>query len=100
MKIRYEHKANPNDIVKIRVHMSMKDVAEWDKIRDEVCTWAQKKGFVVNTIQPIVAYDVGSRAKPSQGQKKSDGQYLDQYVRRSGIDEKTAEIGKQIVETL
>lgn len=97
-KIKYEHSANPNDIVKIKVHLEMKDVANWTEIRQQVEAWAIKNNFVVNTIQPIVAYEAGERQKVIKSQRKSDIQYLNSFVQRLGVDERTAAVGKELME--
>ena len=90
--------AQPNDIVKIQVHLEMQHVSEWTDIRQKVEEWATKNKWVINTIQPIVAYVAGERQKVVKSQRKSDIQYLDTFVKRLGIDERTAAIGKEIVE--
>ena len=100
MKISYEGDANPNDIVKIQVHIEMKDVAEWTTIREKVAFWASQNSFIVNTIQPIVAYEAGARQKVVKSVKKADEQYLDTFVKRTGADERTAAVGKEIVDLL
>ena len=96
-KIDYQHNANPNDIVKIKVHLQMEDVAEWATIRQEVEQWAIKKKFIVNSIVPIVAYDIASRQKVVKNNKKSDSQYLQTFVGRTGADNKTANVGMEII---
>lgn len=97
IKIRYEHSANPNDIVKIRVHLKMEHVSEWDSIRSQIIDWAVKEDFVVNTIQPVVSYVQGERAQPVKGKKKSDLEYLNSFAQRTGIDERTLQVGKDIL---
>ena len=91
---------NPGDILKIKSHLEMDHVAHWARLRDHLVNWATEKGAVVNTVQPIVTYDSVERAKPVQGKKKSDSQYLESFIKRTGIDEKTADVGKGIVELL
>lgn len=97
-KIKYEHNANPDDIVKIKVHLNMEHVSRWVEIRQQVEAWAIKNNFVVNTIQPIVAYEAGERQKVIKSQRKSDIQYLSSFVQRLGVDERTAAIGKELME--
>lgn len=99
IELPYE-KVNENDIVKIQVHISMENVSQWIDIRSKVEDWAAKRKWIVNTIQPIVSYVQGERKKIVKSQKKSDGQYLQSFVQRTGTDERTAQIGKEIVELL
>ena len=91
---------NKGDIVKIKSHLEMEHVAHWSRLRDHLAKWLADEGAIVNSIIPIVAYDVGERAKPVKSQRKSDATYLQQFVQRSGIDERTAAIGKEIVDLL
>jgi calcineurin-like phosphoesterase family protein len=97
-ELAFDHDANANDIVKIKVELTMEDVAQWPEIRQEVEQWAIKNKFVVNSIVPEVEYVVGERAQVIQGDKKTDIQYLDAFVKRSGADEKTAAIGQEIID--
>mgnify|MGYP001553585418 FL=1 len=98
LRFRHSPQLHTSDIVKIKVNIGMEHVAEWDKWRSLAEKWAIDRGLVVNSIIPVVSYDVGERAKPVKGQRKSDKQYLEAFVSRSGIDKKTAEIGKEIVD--
>jgi DNA repair exonuclease SbcCD nuclease subunit len=93
-----QHSANEGDIVKIHVHIKMEHVSEWATIRQSIETWAVSQKFVVNTIVPLVSYVQGERVKAARAAKKSDAQYLTAYVERTGIDERTAQVGKEIVE--
>jgi predicted phosphodiesterase len=95
-----QHSANENDIVKIRVNLETKDVSEWATIRKHVEDWATKEKFVINTIQPVVSYVQGERQKLIQSSKKSDNEYLSALVQRQGVDERTAQVGKEIIELL
>lgn len=97
-ELAFDHNANENDIVKIQVELLMEDVAEWAAIRQEVEAWATKNKFVVNVIVPIVAYVQGERQKIVNSSMKSDQQYLQAFVSRTGADDKTAEIGKELME--
>lgn len=90
---------NEGDIVKIKAHLEMKDVAEWDKKRSELINWTASQNLVLYTIVPIVAYDNGARARPVKGEKKSDDAYLQQFVKRNGIDEATAKAGQEILDS-
>ena len=89
--------ANPGDIVKIRINLEMKDVAQWAEIRAEVEDWAHKQQFVVNTIQPIVAYDPGERSSTIKHRSKSDDEYVEGYAKRLGIDKDTLKAGKELM---
>ena len=93
------HNANENDIVKINVHIQMEDVANWATIRQEVENWAAKNKFVLGGgVIPNVAYVKGERQKVVKSIRKTDHQYLDQFTKRSGIDERTAAVGQEIVD--
>lgn len=91
------YSANEGDIVKIRVNLSMKDVADWSNIRQEIEAWAIKNKWILNTVQPIVAYEQG-RQKLVNSSKKSDKEYLKTFVSRSGADDRTASVGEELME--
>lgn len=97
-KIDYKHNANPNDIVKIQVHIGMKDVSRWAEIRLQVEDWAVKNNFIVNSIIPQVSYVEGKRQKLVKSVRRNDNEYLESFVKRTGADSKVAEVGKQIIE--
>jgi hypothetical protein len=97
-ELAFDHNANENDIVKIQVDLTMEDIAQWAEIRSEVEAWSNKNKFILHTVQPQVAYVIGERQKIlKNSSKKSDLQYLDSFVKRSGIDERTADIGKELI---
>lgn len=89
---------NAGDIVKLRVNLQMQHVPEWDKIREYVAKWAYDRALSVNTIQPVVAYEVGERAKLVKGKKRNDDEYLSSFVKRNGTDTQTAKVGKDIID--
>ena len=93
-----QHNANENDIVKIQVHITMEGVAKWSEIRQEVERWAIQNKFIVSTIVPVVAYVEGERQKLVKSVRKTDYQYVDSFVKRVGADEKTADVGKELIE--
>ena len=94
-----EH-VDPYDIVKIKVYLQMGNVADWARIRQQVHDWAADHKFVINSIVPIVEYVPGSRPAAVKSYKKTDQEYFDSYVKRAGIDEKTAEVGRALMENI
>ena len=99
-ELAFDHNANENDIVKIQTSLTTEDVAEWATIREEVEKWAIQNKFIVNSIIPIVEFVQGERQKATKSFKKSDEQYLNALVSRQSVDEKTSEVGKQIIELI
>lgn len=96
-ELAFDHNANPNDIVKIRVALTMEDVAHWGTIRKEIEDWGAAQQFVVNTIQPVVSVEYGTKQTIVKSNRKSDFQYFDRFVKRIGIDNKTAQIGRDLL---
>lgn len=90
--------AQSGDLVKIKVDLLMEHVAHWSEIRQEVEAWAIKNKFIVNSIIPQVAYVAGERQKAVNSIRKTDYQYMDAFVQRTGIDERTALVGKEIID--
>lgn len=97
MQFRRTGDFNPGDIVKVKSYLEMEHVAHWDRLRSHLSQWLADQGAIVSTIIPVVTYAQGARAEPI-GQRKSDKQYFDAFVSRNGIDERSAAIGKEIVD--
>lgn len=89
---------NQGDLLKVRVQLEMKDVANWADIRQQIETWAAKNKFLLNVIVPEISYVIGERQKVVDSNKKSDVQYFDSFIKRTGVDIKTAEVGKEIID--
>jgi DNA repair exonuclease SbcCD nuclease subunit len=96
-ELAFDHTANEGDIVKIQVQLIMDDVAEWATIREQVEQRAVENRWIVHAIVPQVAYEQGRRQKISASQRKTDEQYLTSFVQRSGVDERTTQVGKEII---
>jgi UDP-2,3-diacylglucosamine pyrophosphatase LpxH len=97
MQFRRTGDFNPGDIVKIKSYIEMEHVANWARLRDHLQEWATQNNLIVNSIVPIVAYDIASRQKVVKNNKKSDSQYLQTFVGRTGADNKTANVGMEII---
>lgn len=97
-ELAFDHDANEQDIVKVKVELMMEDVAEWATIRQEVEAWCHKNSFVLNSIVPEVAYVAGERQKIVKSVHKTDSEYLQSFVKRLGIDKETANVGKELME--
>ena len=93
-----EHNAEPGDIVKIRVQLKMEHVADWAGIRADIQDWAVTRELKVHTIQPVVEVVPGERQSLIKGgSPRTDEQFLDSFIKRTGIDLKTAEVGKELL---
>ena len=88
---------NPGDIVKFVVNLKMEHVAKWAEIRSLVEQWAHKRDYIVNSIQPVVAYVKGEGKIAAKYESKTDEQYIDSYANRLGIDKDTLSIGKKML---
>jgi len=85
----------PGDILKIRVNLKYRDVADWPMTRQTISTWAQEKGFVVNSILPRVHYKAGAR--PVAVDRKSDEELVKEYSSAVGLDKVTTKTGVQLL---
>lgn len=92
----YEEK----DIIRFNVNLSMENVPSWDKIRAWVEKWATKRNVIADSIRPIVSYEQGDRPKLVKGLKKSDADYLTSYASRTGLDESTLRIGREMLDII
>lgn len=91
---------NAGDIVKVKSHITRDQVPHWDNMRKHLEKWAEAEGVILNTIQPIVEFERGDRPALVKSKRKNDIQYLDSFVSRNGFDERTAAVGKEIIELL
>lgn len=89
--------AHEGDIVKVRVELEMQHVAEWDAIRSKIIDWTAKNKLKLYTIIPQVVYDTNDASTIVNSQRKSDDEYLSDFVKRTGIDDQTAKIGKELI---
>lgn len=97
-ELAFDHNANENDIIKVKVDLDMSDVAEWATIREEIEQWAAKNKFVLNSVVPEISYVMGERQKIVKSTRKADSVYLQSFVKRLGLDEHTAQVGKDLME--
>ena len=91
---------NPGDIIKFVVNLKMEHVAKWAEIRALVEQWAHKRDFIVNSIQPVVAYVKGEGKAAPKHESKTDEQYIDSYANRLGLDKDTLSTGKKMLAEL
>lgn len=95
-ELAFDHDSNAGDIVKIKVELCMEEVAEWNAIRSEIIDWCTKNKLKLHTISPVVAYDTDASTIVNS-QRKSDDEYLNDFVKRTGIDDRTAAVGKELL---
>jgi predicted phosphodiesterase len=89
------------DIVKIRAHITMADCATWFELRGKILYWCEERELIVHTVQPIVEYPLGPKAKEMERyQYKSDAQLLHEYAQRHGIDSRTLRVGMELLEEI
>lgn len=87
------------DILKVRVTIDRSQVAEWAEIRQKVREWGEDNHYLVHVVQPVIAdadrrLDTGKRRNLA----KTDEELFDQYCRRMDIDDRTAKVGRDIME--
>lgn len=84
------------DILKVRVHIEMRDVAKWSEIRDSIRKWGEKNRYIIHAVQPIVEYAPTSGKKQSKAVTKSDEELIRDYAKRRDLDERTLKRGLQL----
>src|SRR5262245_3677634 len=86
--------AQRGDIVKIRVALRYKDVANWADIRQHIAAWAEEEGWVYS-ISPQVHYQPGARTTTATN--ISDEDLLRQYAKVKGLDKDTLQTGLELL---
>jgi DNA repair exonuclease SbcCD nuclease subunit len=91
-------KANPGDIVKIRIDIEPAQTPQWQSIKDEVRKWAENHEYNVYLIQPKVnSAGTKSMSKRRVG-SKSDTELLETYAGARAVSEATLATGKRLME--
>lgn len=94
---RDEQALNKGDIIKVRVKLASDEYDRWATIRSEIKEWADKQGYILETIQPIV-----DRAAPKSYKKidaVSDTELVKTYAKRANLSKQTLSTGLKILET-
>ncbi len=89
------------DILKIRVLLSKDLYAEWAKIQSRIREWAEKQGYNLYVVQPVIESVFRMKSeKKRKAESKSDKQLLQEYVKSRAIDEKTVKTGLRLLRQL
>jgi hypothetical protein len=89
---------NKGDILKIRVGLAQQDYAKWAEIREQVRTMAIDQGYMVHAVEPIVQKQSKSEAvRRKMRRNESDEELLRRYAEMHNIDEKTLEVGLELL---
>ena len=92
-----EHKLNKGDILKVKADFEPGLALSWQQIKQEVKDWAEDKGYIVHSIQPIVTH---KKMKKTQNKKaaQSDEDLLAAYGKARGINESVLKTGLWLME--
>jgi predicted phosphodiesterase len=92
----YDDLLIPGDILKVRVHLEMRHVPEWQAIRSAIRE-ALGTTFTVDAVIPIVAKDRGKRSKSKDHVQHSDPEYLKLYATSRALDADTLKAGINLI---
>lgn len=93
----FKCRANPGDILKIRIHLEPSQAPDWKTIKQEVTTWADENGYLPYLIQPhIDAQGTKSMSKRKVG-SKTDEQLIQDYVGARAVSEATLRTGLNLL---
>jgi hypothetical protein len=89
---------NKGDILKLRVGLAKQDYAKWPEIRERVRNMATEQGYVVYAVEPIVQKaDRSAAVKKRAGMTETDEELLRRYARMHSIDDKTLQVGLELL---
>lgn len=84
---------SPGDILKVRVTIQQKHVAEWDEIKNWVHRWGEQHKVVIFAVIPELVAGKEARIKPAVTSPKSDREVLTKFARARDVDDNTLRTG-------
>lgn len=89
----------PGDVIKVRIYLLKDQFAEWPYISKVVRDWGKAQGHHIYSVQPVVEKDTSTKAdkRKDDNPRLTDQQLLDEYVKRMGVDKKTAKVGEGLL---
>jgi hypothetical protein len=92
----------PGDVLKVKIYILKSQFAEWPHISKIVREWGKENNHYIHTIQPAVIQDgtdsVSEAKKRRAVERRSDNELLLEYVKKMGVDERTARVGEDLLE--
>lgn len=90
---------NPGDILKVQLTIKQEDYVHWSEIKDNVYQWAADEGYIVDIVRPVLELQNSPRMVKQNGSAaRSDSAIMKDYVKKRGVDERTAKVGLDIME--
>lgn len=90
-------KANPGDILKVRVHIEPAQAPQWSAIKDEIHKWGEDRGYNIYLIQPLIdKTESGSMAK-RKTVTRTDEQLVEYHVKSKSASEATLKTGANLM---
>lgn len=94
----YQCKANPNDILKVRVTIDATQAPQWNQIKDDIKRWGDKNGYVIYLVQPVIdAKGASGSAKSRKANTRTDEELLEIYSKSRAVSETTLKTGLNLL---
>jgi hypothetical protein len=91
-------KANPGDIIKVRVAIEAAQAPQWSTIKDEVKRWGEERGFIIHLVQPVIDSKGGGTTAKRKTVNRTDTELLELYGKSRAISETTLSTGRKLME--
>lgn len=89
--------ARTGDIVKIRVQLTQEQYQNWHKVKQNLQAWANRRGFFVHQIQPVVSKTMRLRKAKDANLHTDDNELLRKYAKVRDVDERTLKAGLSLM---
>jgi DNA repair exonuclease SbcCD nuclease subunit len=86
---------NKGDLVKVRVRVPNKKKDQFRQFRQHIEDWAAKNGYILHGVLPM--FEKGSIGSGSAS-VRTDAQLVEAYAKARGVDDKTLDVGKKLLE--
>lgn len=95
----WDIRSHPGDIVKVRYSIKSSEFDQWPARRKKIEAWAQRRQLKVDSILPVpLLEDDDSKANKRVVKDASDDDYIQAVCKRYRVGEKTAELGRKIIQ--
>lgn len=86
------------DILKVRVTLMQENRPRWQELLDKIHAWAKKRGYIINSVQPIFTDGKDVAVERSARTPKNDGAVVREFAKQRDVDPKTLKTGLFLME--
>jgi DNA repair exonuclease SbcCD nuclease subunit len=88
--------ARKGDLVKFRINLKTDEYDRWGETKDGIKLWAEKRGYAVETVQPVVDMRPGTYRKTDA---RTDTEIVAAFGKRANVPKETLNTGIKLLES-